>query len=192
MPSIDDVLAKAQPRTIKVPVCFRGDLISEHATLNAQLEHAIGTGGSDDHLLELADALSAIETEMREATVEFVFTNLGRARWTELLAEHPPTDEQKKLYGRRFDHNPDTFPYAAIAASCTSPEGMTVDKVRELEDVVSAGQWSALWSGCLEANMGGAALGESPAASAVLRRLRPSSEPPAPTASAAASSSDAP
>lgn len=189
MASIDDVLAKAQRRTVTVPVCLRGDLISEHARRAGELDQALLAGVDDTQALELADIVAGIEADLRDATVEFVFVNVGRARWTELLSEHPPTEEQKKLYGRRFDHNPDTFPHAAIAASCTAPDGMTADKVHQLEEIVSAGQWQALWAGCLEANVGGAALGESTAASAVLRRLRPSSEPPAPTASAAASSS---
>lgn len=198
MTSLDDALAKAQPRTQTVSLCLRGDLIAEHERAVGELERAVIASElneddvSEEHLLALAGTIQQIEADMRDATVDFVLANIGRARWTALLAEHPPTDEQRQQFGRRFDHNPDKFPHAAIAACCTSPDGVTVEQVHQLEEVLSAGQWQALWSACFQVNMGGARTGESKAASDVLRRLRPSSEQPSDSASAEVSSTDVP
>lgn len=192
MESIDDLLAKAQPRQATVRVCLRGDLLSEHDRLDADLRRRQQNGAEDQVLLDLADQIAAVEADIAEASAEFVLTNIGRARWTQLCAEHPATEEQRKELGRRVAQNPETFPHAAIAACCVAPEGLTPDKVRDLEDVVDVRTWSELWMTTLDLNVGGSAQGESEAASAVRRRLRPSSEQPAPTASAAASSSDGP
>lgn len=192
MASIDDLLAKAQPRQATVRVCLRGDLLSEHDRLDADLRRRQQNGDDDQALLDLADQIAAVEADIVEASAEFVLTNIGRARWTQLCAEHPSTEEQRNELGRRVAQNPETFPYAAIAACCVAPEGMTPDNVRDLEDVVDVRTWSELWMTTLDLNVGGSAQGESEAASAVRRRLRPSSEQPAPTASDAASSSDGP
>lgn len=190
MASLDDVLAKAQPRTATAEVCLRGDLIAEHERHVDALQREQIEGADDEELLALAETIAAIEGEIRDATVEFVFANIGRARWTSLLAGHPPTEEQRRNFGQRIDHNPETFPYEAIAASCTSPEGVTPEKVRELEAVLSIGEWEALWKACLRVNVSGSRLGESAAASAIRRRLRPRSEQPSDSASGEASSSD--
>lgn len=178
MTTLDDLLAKAQPRTVTVPLCLRGDLLEEHEQAKAALAIAQAERRDDAVQVELAEAVVGIETDIAEATVDFVLRNIGRRAWSDLLGEHPPTDDQREVFGRRLDHNPDTFPYAAVAASCVAPDGVTAEKIRELEEVISSGQWDELWAACLTVNMGSLKVGESKAASDVLSRLRPRSAQP--------------
>ena len=187
MASIDDILASAKPRSDTVRVSLRGDLAREYDRLETELHAAT----DDARLLELAEQLEAVQADIRAHAVEFVIVGLGKKRWTDLLADHPPTDEQRAELGRWLDHNPETFPYEAIAASITDPEGLTAEKVHDLEDILTVGEWERLWRAVVAANVGDRVPGESLAASAVLRRLRPSSEPPATSAPPAASSAGA-
>lgn len=188
MTSFDDVLAQVQPRTEMVRVCLRGDLIAAHQRADHELQQLLVGRGHDADTVAAAEAVQAIEQQMRDATVEFVFQHLGRTAWTDLLAEHPPTDEQKAA-NPRLDNNPETFPYAAMAASCIAPENATADSFRDLEERITAESWDQMWAATLVANLGGRDPGESGAASAVLRRLRPRSEQPSDAESDAASSS---
>lgn len=185
MASIDDVLASATRRTNTVTVSLRGDLADRHDILVRQLAAA----DDDERLLELAEAVKAVEAEARAAAVDFVVVSIGKKRWTELLADHPSTEEHRLSFGRGLDYNPETFPYAAIAACCVAPEGLTPDKVRELEETMTVVEWDRLWGAVLTLNIGARLPGESEAASAILRRLRPNSEQPATTTPAGASSS---
>lgn len=191
MTTFDDLIAKAQFRTAKVSLCLRGDLLEEHERAKGELAVAEATQAPPDLLVALAEAVLSIEADIRDATVEFVLRSIGRRAWSDLLAKFPPTDAQRIAFGRRLDHDPDTFPYEALAACIVEPEDVTPEKVRDLEEVITSSQWDELWvGGCLSLNVGAQHLGESRAASDVLRRLRPSSEQPEPITSAAASSPD--
>lgn len=191
MASIDDVLAAAKPRTETIRLLFDSDLAARHEAASAALAVAQGDGTSEARLLAIADDVLAVEAEIRAAEVEVVVQSIGKHAWSELLADHPPTLEHRSMYGRRLDHNPETFPYVAIAASVIEPEGMTDEKARALEEVVSVHEWDLLWGAVLKVNVGARSPGESVAASALAKRLRPSSEQREHTAPLAASSSDA-
>jgi hypothetical protein len=187
--SIDDVIASAKRRTETVRVCLREDLYAEHRRLVSELDRLEHGDAGDDQVVAAAEAVQAVEADIAAASVDFVFAGIGRGAWTRLLDEHPPTAEQR-ADSPRLDHNPDTFPYAAIAASLIAPEGVTAEKVAELEEHASVAVWNRLWGAALLVNVGGGHQGESEAASAALRRLRPRSEQPSDSASADPSSSD--
>lgn len=187
MASIDDILATAAPRTETVRLSLRSDLASEHDRLEEELAAAV----DDERLLDIAERMEAIQAEIRSSAVEFVLAGIGKRRWSELVADNPPTAEQVEQLGRRVPWNPDTFVYAAIAACVREPAGITVEKAASLEDVLTVAEWQRLWEAVLVVNVGDRSPGESLAASVVLRRLRPSSEPRERMAFPAASSSGA-
>jgi hypothetical protein len=159
MPGIDDILAIAEDpayrRVVTARVALvRQELRDEHAHLEALLPTLV-SDTIDAHPLrhQTAERLAAIEAEIEAATVEFRFVALGHRAWADLLRKHPPTRQQ--LSQRRdMDHNPETFPYEAIAASCTEPV-MTADDVRRLEasPAFDVAAWNALWDACLRANV---------------------------------------
>ncbi len=173
--SIADILADAKNvdyvRVAIAKVLIRQDLLADHADLETELA-ALTAGevglGTSDAAHEVAEKLAALEADIEVARVEFRFRQVGKKTWADLLVTHPPTREQRQARPA-LDHNPATFPVAAIAASCIDP-AMTVDEVGELEQVLNQSQWDALWSKCLEANMGGAEAPKSVAAGLILRR----------------------
>lgn len=161
--SIDDILAKAEDpayhrvstaRIAAIPQALR----DEHADLEALLP-TLTSDTIDIHPQRLATAerLTEIEAEIEASTIEFRFRAIGHHAWADLLREHPPTKAQREA-DRNIDHNPETFPFEAMAASCVDPV-MTVDDVRRLEAsaLIDVGAWVQLWTACINANVTAAA-----------------------------------
>lgn len=63
--------------------------------------------------------LKELEDEIRANGLEFVFSGVGRIAFEELKRDNPPTDKQKAKDGNA-EWNPETFPAALCAASCTN------------------------------------------------------------------------
>ncbi|WP_406354272.1 hypothetical protein [Streptomyces sp. NBC_00658] len=82
---------------------------------------------------------------LHKASVCLTFRALPRPALEELIHTHPPTDQQA-ADGAAF--NPDTFPAALIAVSCT--DGMSEAEARELLDSWSAPDANALWESAWE------------------------------------------
>jgi hypothetical protein len=162
--SIDDILAQAEnPEFVRVStarVLLRQDLHAEHQRLENELAAAVDRNRGDttiggEDTTAIVDQLRAVEAEVEDAKVEFRFKAIGRRAWLDLLAKHPPTREQLRARST-LDFNPDTFPTAAIAASCVEPE-MTVDQVERLERALNSAQFEVLWGACISCNMEGVA-----------------------------------
>jgi hypothetical protein len=150
---IATVLASFKPTRKTVRLCVNGDVLDELQRLDAEMREA---GVRDSAVTQRHEALRA---QARESEVEFVFVAVGRRRWSDLMLAHPPTPEQlaaAKAEGFKVQFNPETFPIAAVAASCVEPAGMTVEAVEALYEKVNDSQWHALWAGgCLGANVTG-------------------------------------
>lgn len=168
--TIDEVLAEITPRTATVRVLLRQDLVEHHTRLDAALNAAVLADQHENRTPvapTLAAELRTLEAEIDAAKRTFHFKAIGKRKWADLLAQHPPTKEQLKVHGR-LDHNPATFPSAAIAATCTSP-AMTLEQVAQLEDALNQTQFDLLWGTCLEANVGGGSDPKSLTAGLILR-----------------------
>lgn len=183
--TLDEILSQAENpeyvRRATARVLLRQDLIARHAELEAELQHAVtrdALTNDPDRAPGIRDEILALEAEMKAAEAEFVFKSVGRKKWADLLAKHPPTKAQAAA-DRRTLFNPETFPIAAIAASCASPEGMDEAAVRRLEAGLSDAQFSLLWNACIDANLGGGDLPKSILAAGLTRLT---SEPSATTA----------
>jgi hypothetical protein len=199
--SIDEILALSKdPEYIRVEVArisiVPQALRTEHAELDARLTDLRAKRDTVDiprELTETADRLLAIEAEIEAAVVEFKFKGIGFRAWSDLRLKHLPTRkqmEQAKQIGEQLDHDPDTFPPAAIAASCVEPE-MTVEQVTELisSGLIDVKAWNELWSACLAVNVA-AADPKSLAAGLIARMNGGSSKRPTTIESPAVSSSD--
>lgn len=146
--SIDDLIATAQPRTLTVRVCARGDLVDRHAALVAELDAVMGDsksiGGSPD-IKRLAAEIVEVEAEQEAHTAALVMRSVSRRRWVDLLAEHPPRPADKE---RGLDHNPVTFPVAAVQACC---DGMSPEQAEQLsgnadpEKGLHPAEWNKLY-----------------------------------------------
>lgn len=175
MPSIDEILAVADDPayhrvvTARIPMVPQA-LIDEHADLDAVLPTLV-SDTIDAHPDRHATAvrLAEIEAEIEAAIVEFRFRSVGHRVWADLLRKHPPTQAQLRQ-DRKLDHDPETFPFEAIAVSCIDPV-MTPEQVRRLESsaAIDVRAWTELWSACLRANVVAAAP-KSLAAGLILRQ----------------------
>ena len=89
--------------------------------------------------------------EQSEDTLEvFTFKSIGRFNYDELVAEHPPSKDQKKD-GSDFD--PNTFPPVLVSASCVEPEIPIADAVK----IFASPEWNGaelrkLFFAALDAN----------------------------------------
>lgn len=195
MSSLDDILAEAEnPSYVRVAtarILLRQDMLARHAELDAALNKAIEDDGRHNRTPEsprLRDEIEALEAEIEAAKVEFRFRSIGKRAWADLLAAHPPTKPQRTA-DPRIDHNPQTFPVAAIAASCVDPV-MTVDDVKRFDVALPPTLFDVLWARCIDANVGGTETPKSMAAGVIRRVSERSASTPAPAASPARSSSD--
>jgi len=189
MSSFDDVMARAKPREATARILLDQNLLEEHETLSAKLS-AIITDSMErpTEAVELSEQVAALEERIEAEKVPFTFRSIGHRRWRDLLSEHPPL-KQQLADNQHLDFNPETFPPAAIAASCVEPE-MTEEQVGTLSEVLSVAQFSELWGACLTANVGGNQSPKSPAAGLILRRNGGSATTAANGASPAQSSLD--
>lgn len=150
--NLDELIATAQPRTEKVRVCARGDLVAAHAEAVQALDLAARTDDSlsgSENTRAAATRVKEIEDEQEASTVTFTLAAVSRRRWADLLAEHTPSKEQRRS---GLDHDPDRFPVAAVAACVIDPE-MSEDQARQLADVLPPGEWNKLWVATLGLNI---------------------------------------
>lgn len=150
-------------QTVRVPL--RSDLADriEQLEEQARREHKIDERENRDPLApKLAEQIQQLEAELAESEREFVFEAIGRRPYLKLIADHPPTDEQKadaEESGAIAQYDAETFSPALLAASCVEPPGATLETMTRIWNEWSAGQVSRLWSTCLAANLGSADAG---------------------------------
>lgn len=183
----DDVIARliatAQPRTIEVQVCARGDLVDRHAVLVAELSAAeanverTASVAGDPEVGRIAGEILAVEAEQEASTVTFTLTSVSRRVWADLLAAHPPRPQDKGL-----DHNADTFPPAVVAACSKSPK-VTDEEAVQLLDALPVSEWTKLWLGAVGLNVTPTPHPKLKAATELVQANAESSTTQAPTAS---------
>lgn len=145
-----------QPTRTRAVICLDSELVMRIARLEDQIKDAQQGDSAADPIGPLAEEVLALRGQAKAAQVEFVFRSIGRLAYRELIRDHPPTDEQKKLAGPDFhlSWNTDTFPAALMAASCESVRNGTVAwwsrKLNEWGD----GQVARLWQACIAAQDG--------------------------------------
>lgn len=150
---IGDVIAGVKPAVRTVPICLDGTLAEQLEQLRAEWVDRAGSGqglAPSPDVAAVIDRIRDLEAQADAATVEFAVRSIGAKAWRKLMAEHAPPDD-RLLDGWRFD--PDTFPQAALAASCVEP-AMTDDEADQLQVRLSSGQWEKLFRAVLECNAG--------------------------------------
>ncbi|MFJ9988565.1 hypothetical protein ACIQUD_31910 [Streptomyces globisporus] len=121
-------LAKLRARTrptVTLTICDDEDLKKAAATarfLEQQAKEAAEKNPGDKASQAAAKAasehLASAQAALDEASVELRFQALPRNDFRELLAAHPPTEEQAD---KGYDHNPDTMAPVLIAAASLDP-----------------------------------------------------------------------
>lgn len=138
VPTFDHLRAK-QP--VRVPYWVAMDdgtasqLLSE---AKRQLGRAL-IRNDETEVEKARQAVADAEENMRNSSVRILFQGLGRYQFEKLMAEHPPTEEQKaelSKVGREAEYNWETFAAPLVAACAIEPK-MTVEQVEELQHGVT-------------------------------------------------------
>jgi len=100
---------------------------------------------ADDRLVlgPLEEVATAALDAMDEGTQWFIFKSLGRTPYRDLLAKHPPRDEDHEAMeaageAGRAPYNLDTLPQALIQESCTDPVLSDLD----IEAIFNGTSWN--------------------------------------------------
>lgn len=184
--SIDDLISRAAPRTGKVRVCSRGDLVDRHREL-VQLSNQVDDQGSladGSDVLETLKQIKAVEDEMEASAVTITISTVPQRVWADLLLQNPPTVQQRF---EGHDHDPVRFPIAVVAACAIEPE-ITVVQAAGLYDALPFGEWTRLWLACAELNTTATPFPKLLAASELLQASETSGLPSEPASLAGASS----
>lgn len=148
MPDIKEILAKAKPREHTVRICLAGDVAAEVDRLEAELQGVAGwqaqSIADQNPAVAIAEKIAAARERMREAEVPFTFRALGRKAWSDLVADHPSTNE-----GEAWDA--DTLPPALVAACAIDPV-MTPEDVDALFEQLNEGQREDLIAAAWQVN----------------------------------------
>lgn len=190
MANIDDIIAGAKLPERTLPLCLRGDLQAEFEDAERQLRQAelaegdaLAAGGA---AREIAERIEAVRREMAEHTTVFRLRGLGAEPYSDLLAEHRPTEAQQR---DGHELNLDTFP-AALVAACAVDPAMTVEQAKRLSQVITHRQWEDLFNTALACNRQAVDVPFSLSASAIRAATAPKSPRPEHGASPGAGSSD--
>lgn len=171
-----------------VPLCVNANLRADHERAVQHLDDVRRVDAADPRenstaVREAAEAVQAIERQMREHTVSFTLQALPRKRWAEFTAAHPPRD------GNETDKLVDVDQSALdpmIAASITevkAHDGTDIPFVptqdwEPLADEMADGQWAQFAMAVLALNNGNPAAPFSPAASLAIQRSEQTSKRP--------------
>ncbi|MBG0828558.1 hypothetical protein HS041_12340 [Planomonospora sp. ID67723] len=177
-PDISDILGQIQRPEKTVPICLRGDLQAEFEELERALKAArdrpsegtLAGGGAE--AAAVAQQIMDLQEQMREHTTVFRFRGLSSKGYSDLVAQHPPTDEDKE---KNQDTNWATFTPALVAACAVSPT-MTVEDAGQLADALTQAQWDALAMAAFSVNKRDIDIPFSFAASAVLQNSKKNSK----------------
>lgn len=187
---VDAWLDSYQPRTSTVAVGLDMTLVAEHQRLDSELRAALLESSPDEkRCLDLARRIVALEADIEGSGKVFSLQAVSHEGWADLMREHPPTDEQLAKQ-KLLDHNPDTFPPAAIAACAVEP-ALTVTQATRARKTLGNADFHTLWEAVLMLNREVAAAPKSQLAGVVLQASKGSPASSARKASHGRSSSAA-
>lgn len=132
-------------------VCTRPSLgyrIEKLREQHAAAVRADAVSNEPDTAPGIAELIAEAEQQARESERTFVFRAVGRKAWRDLLAAHPPREQDAAGW------DSETFPPAAMHASCIHPEGLPLEEFQRHYDEWPIAHVQALWSACLAANVG--------------------------------------
>ena len=150
--NVDDFLTEYRPPEQVVHITTRGDLFGRLASLEEELESAQQQDGASSSLtdeptaLRIAEEIQSVRAEVRDSMREFRVVAIGDSRWSDLVAKHPPGEDDRVF-------NPDTFWPEAVSVAVTSPQ-ISVAQATKLLEVLSSGQTRKLLDAVMLANQG--------------------------------------
>lgn len=174
-----DLIAAARLPERTVQLCLRGDLLAEHAELEARL--AVARRASADSLAGNADAvrishdIEALQELMAEHTIELRLRALPRRQWAELVAKHPPRrdDGGRTLDADTSGVNVDAFMAEVLHRCIVDPELPEAEFARLVDECLTDAQYGQLTETVWTLNRSEVSVPFSRAASTILRASAP-------------------
>jgi hypothetical protein len=161
----DDIEAEYQAPTASTRIPMAARVVAQIDALEDELAELRRKESKDNsignpytpQILPLAERIEELAEQARASEREFVFAGVGRKKFSDIAALHPPTKEQKdqaEEAGITREWNPETFPAALMAVSLVSPAGMTPERMQRIYDNWSVGVLAKMWAACWAANQG--------------------------------------
>ena len=167
-PTLEEIKRLKKPNKVTVPIVLDPDLKHQVQEKHKEIEAAKRKRGERGDLAsggvsKLEAELAELEEALDDVAVDFVFQDIGRKNYDNLVQAHPATDEQKADYRRQAEelemdiakigglsYNPDTFPPALMAACAISPK-LTIEEATEIFNEWSEGDVEMLFMGAMQA-----------------------------------------
>ncbi len=147
-----DMLASAKPAERTIAICLRADLVADFEVAERDLEVAIEKGSTSlagSGAAELAERIEALQTEMRDSTVDFRLRAMPRGKFRALIGAHEPRrDAEDNVVedDRLSGVNSETFYPALIRASTVAPEPTDAEWQQLLDETLSDAQYEELFT----------------------------------------------
>ena len=171
-----------------VPLCVNANLRADHERAVQHLDDVRRVDAADPResstaVREAAEAVQAIERQMREHTVSFTLQALPRKRWAEFAAAHPPRPDNETDKLVDVDQSALDEVIAASIIEVRAHDGADIPFVpaqdwEPLADEMADGQWTQFAMAVLALNNGNPAAPFSPAASRAIQRSAQTSKRP--------------
>lgn len=164
----DDVKKLASRPTRIVSLCLAGELVEQIDDLERQLAQAQAPTSLGDASPKrtIAEAILALQDQMREAMVDFHLRALPAREWSVFFADRPERKENESAE----DWEPRHFAWWSemVSRTCVDP-AMTAEQVGELVDLLHHRAWAQLSTHAYLLNMGEVDVPNSVAASELTR-----------------------
>lgn len=147
MSELESWLQETTPHEETVRICFDRNLVSQWE--DAVAAHREAKKGMLEAPEDIEARIAELAEKVRDATKIMVFRSIGHRPWRRLLAEHPPSKQQR---AEGLDHDPETFVPAAMAATCVVP-GMTVEQANRILETQPDLVVDRIWAAVLSANL---------------------------------------
>lgn len=157
-PTYDHLKSKKKPVTRTVRLALDSEMADEFAEAQQALRYAEIDAEripeDKDVQVKLREAkakVELLEASVTDASIKFVFRNIGRKPYEDILLDCAPTDAQKERMLTRgqdpdqMEFDPDRFPPMLIAASMIEPEWSE----EEVMDMYNDPNWSPAELGIL-------------------------------------------
>lgn len=163
-----------------VPLCVNANLRADHDRAVQHLDEVRRVDAADPRenstaVREAAEAVQAIEREMREHTVSFTLQALPRKKWAEFTAAHPPRPDNETDKLVDVDQSALDGAIVQMITEVKAHDGSDVpftpaEDWVPLADEMSDGQWTQFALVVLALNNSSPAAPFSPAASLAIQR----------------------
>ncbi len=153
---IDTLLDQAKPLQQPVPICLRGDLVSEVERLNEELATVLqaeadarvsGAASLDtgSQGRQIAEQIEALREQMKASTITFMLRALPKQRFRAMIDEHPPRkdDDGGVLALDDMGVNSSTF-FDVLIRECTAEPQLTEPQWQKLFGKLSDRQFQVL------------------------------------------------